>query len=190
MARMALASGAICGAKAFAAELAPGQGVIDRSAARWVGRPMFLRPYHLTYVVLYYGQRENKWSLESETKWRTLVNRMDTEPDLLIQVVECFDDACAGCKYLAKDEMGSVWGVGYTCRSAQKPEMVKDVVTANRYVLQRVGLSAGETILLKDLAPILKAKVPKLELKLIGGMRCQERYEKGLADLAKKYGHS
>ncbi len=171
LARKAPGSGSVRGTDVPAEQLPSARNVIDRSAARWAGRPMFLRPYHLTYLVLYYGQRGNRWASEAETKWRALINRLNTEADLLIQVVECFDDACAECRYLVRDEMGSVWGVGHTCRSAQRPDVVKDVVKANRYVLTRVGLAAGETILLKDLIPILRHKIPRLELDLIGGMR-------------------
>ena len=187
----AIGVGVACGAAGFIAKgasAATNEPAFGLGDVKWNGRPMFLRPYHLTYIVLYYGKRDKNWGQKSEFKWRSAINRMDNEPDLKIQVVECFDDLCAGCEYLKKDDMGSVWGLGYTCRSAQKPEMVSDVVKTNKYVLSRVGLAAGETISLKELVPLLKKAIPRLELDLLGSMKNQDLYEKGLADLSRKFG--
>jgi hypothetical protein len=80
---------------------------IDRSDVNWGKRPMYLRPYHPTYLVCYYARRFEKKDAASSNKWNPLVARVENEPDLKIHIVECFDDACAGCKYLYPDTGGT-----------------------------------------------------------------------------------
>jgi hypothetical protein len=156
---------------------------LDRSKANWGKRPMFLRPYHPPYIVAYYGRREGL----NSGKWSPLISRVEKEPDLKIRIIEAFDDACAGCPKLRTDPMGSVWGVGQTCSSAEDPAMVDMVTRTNRRILGELGLFFGDEILLKDLVPLLQKKVPLL-YDGIGGKESQEAYEKGLLDLSRKYG--
>ncbi|HOW86372.1 MAG TPA: hypothetical protein P5119_10940 [Candidatus Aminicenantes bacterium] len=161
----------------------PRSQVIDRSGADWRGRPMFLRPYHPPYIASYYGIRAG---LDSK-KWSPLISRVEKEPDLKIRIVEAFDDACAGCPKLVADSMGSVWGVGQSCSSARDQAMVDMVTRTNRRILKETGLSFGDVIALRDLVPILRKNVPLL-YEGIGDPESQASYEKGLKDLAAKYG--
>jgi hypothetical protein len=160
--------------------------VIDRSAANWGDRPMYLRPYHPTYLVCYYARRSEKLDAASSRKWSPLVARLNNEPDLKIYIVDCFDDACAGCYKLYPDPLGCMWGVGYSCSSAKNPKMVSKVIKGNKRILSELGLSIGSQILMKDLVVLLQNKVPTL-YGIIGGRANQTHYEKGLKELYKKY---
>lgn len=157
--------------------------VIDRSGADWRGRPMFLRAYHPPYIAAYYGIRAG---LDSK-KWSPLISRVEKEPDLRIRIVEAFDDACAGCPKLVADPMGSAWGVGQSCSSARDQAMVDFVTRTNRRILGELGLSFGDVVPLRDIVPLLRKRVPVL-YEGIGGPDNQANYEKGLKDLAEKYG--
>jgi hypothetical protein len=157
--------------------------LLDRSGAKWGDRPMFLRPYHPPYVVTYYGRREGLKS----AKWSPLIARLESEPGLKVRFVESFDDACAGCPYLRAEPMGSVWGVGHSCKSAADPAMVALVTRTNRRILGELGLAFGDEIKLRDLIPLLRKNVPLL-YEGIGDAAGQPAYEKGLRDLAVKYG--
>jgi hypothetical protein len=160
---------------------------INRSAVRWGNRPMYLRPYHPTYLVCYYARRAEKLDTASTKKWGPLVARVENEPDLKIYIVDCFDDACAGCAKLCPDALGCMWGVAHTCSSAQDPGMVSKVVEGNKRILSQLGLFIGSQILLKDLVVLLEKNVPVL-YDIIGGHGNQTHYAKGLCDLKKKYG--
>ena len=180
-----LTGGAIMASVAKGGDASPTKDTrvaIDRSGADWNGRPMYLRPYHPTYMVIYYARRNEKLGRASEQKWRALIDRVEKEPDLKIRIVECFDDACAGCRYLRADRLGCTWGVGYTCRSAERPDMVQNVVDGNKRVFEQTGLFFGDEIAMRDLVPVLKQKLPVL-FKLVGGASNQSTYEKGLNDL-------
>jgi len=144
---------------------------------------MFLRPYHPPYIVAYYGRRAG---LDS-AKWSPLISRVVNEPDLRIRIIEAFDDACAGCSKLGADPMGSVWGVAQSCSSAKDPAMVDMVTRTNKRILGELGLAFGSEILLKDLVPRLRKDVPLL-YEGIGGEENQKAYEKGLKELAERYG--
>jgi len=157
--------------------------LLDRSGAKWGSRPMFLRPYHPPYIVAYYGRREGL----NSAKWSPLILRVANDPDLKVRIVEAFDDACAGCPKLEADPMGSVWGVGHTCSSAKDPAMVDLVTRTNKRILGELGLFFGAEMRLKDLVPLLQKNVPLL-YEGIGGAESQADYEKGLRDLAGKYG--
>ena len=146
---------------------------------------MFLRPYHPPYIVAYYGRREGLKS----AKWSPLIYRVENETDLRIRIVEAFDDACAGCPKLEVDPMGSVWGVGHSCSSAEDPAMVDMVTRTNTRILGELGLLFGAEIQLRDLVPLLRKNVPALYDGIGGpGPENQAAYEKGLRDLADKYG--
>jgi len=136
----------------------PKKLLIDRSGAKWGDRPMFLRPYHPSYIVAYYGRREELKS----AKWSPLISRVENEPELGIRIVEAFDDACAGCPKLEADPMGSVWGVGHSCSSARDPAMVEMVTRTNKRILGELGLFFGAETKLRDLVPLLRTKVPVL----------------------------
>jgi len=146
---------------------------------------MFLRPYHPPYVVSYFGRREGLKS----AKWSPLIARVENEPSLRIRIVESFDDACAGCPYLKAEPMGSVWGVGHSCKSAVDPAMVSLVTRTNRRILGELGLAFGDEIKFSDLVPLLGKNAPLL-YEGIGGPdpESQAAYEKGLKELGEKYG--
>lgn len=166
-------------------QAAPKKLLIDRSGAEWGDRPMFLRPYHPPYIVAYYGRREGLKS----AKWSPLISRVENEKDLRIRIVEAFDDACAGCPKLEADPMGSVWGVGHSCSSAKDPAMVDMVTRTNTRILGELGLLFGAEIQLRDLVSLLRKTVPLLYDGIGGpGPENQAAYEKGLRDLAEKYG--
>ena len=160
---------------------------IDRSVVNWGTRPMYLRPYHPTYLVCYYARRFEKKDPASSRKWDSLVARVENEPDLKIHLVECFDDACAGCKKLKADPLGCLWGVGYTCTSVKKPDTVAMVIEGNKRILSELDLFFGSQILMKDLVVLLEEKIPVL-YDIIGGAQNQANYEKGLDELKRKYG--
>lgn len=156
---------------------------LDRSDAKWGNRPMFLRPYHPPYIVAYYGRREGLNSY----KWSPLISRVEKEPGLKIRIVESFDDACAGCPKLRTDPMGSVWGVGQTCSTAEDPAQVEMVTRTNKRILEELGLFFGDEILLRYLVPLLQKRVPLL-YEGIGGPESQQAYDKGIRDFIAKYG--
>ncbi len=158
-----------------------------RAGAEWNGRPMYLRPYHPTYLVSYYARRGEAKDPASAVKWDPLVARVEQEPELEIYLVDCFDDACAGCPVLRPDPYGCMWGVGYSCPSANKPDLVRDVVEGNRRILGELELGIGSRIALRDLVPLLEERVPTL-YPIIGGAQNQAPYEQGLAELKAKYG--
>ncbi|MBN1294645.1 MAG: hypothetical protein JXB48_22610 [Candidatus Latescibacteria bacterium] len=161
---------------------------IDRSGVVWGDRPMYLRAYHPPYLVYYYGAiREKKiTNRASLIKWSSLVKRVEDEPELVIRIVEAYDDACAGCQKLIPDPLGSVWGVGYSCTSFKQPDVVKDVTMASRRILGELDLYYGSEILMRDLVLRLEKKVPVL-YEYIGGNSNQEFYEKGLKYLKQQY---
>lgn len=159
---------------------------IDRSVANWGNRPMYLRPYHPTYLVCYYARRFENKNAASSRKWDSLVERVENEPELKIHLVECFDDACAGCGKLKSDHLGCLWGVGYTCTSVKKPDTVAMVIEGNKRILSELGLFFGSQILMKDLVVLLEKKIPVL-YEIIGGTKNQANYEKGLEELKRKY---
>jgi hypothetical protein len=165
----------------------PPKLAIDRSVVNWGTRPMYLRPYHPTYLVCYYARRFEKKDPASSRKWDSLVARVENEPDLEIHLVECFDDACAGCRKLKSDPLGCLWGVGYTCTSVKKPDTVAMVIEGNKRILSELGLFFGSQILMKDLVVLLEEKIPVL-YDIIGGAQNQANYKKGLGELKQKYG--
>ena len=118
-------------AKAKTPELA-----IDRSGVEWCDRPMYLRAYHPPYLIYYYGAMHDKIITEEHriVKWGPLVNRLENEPDIKIRIIEAFDDACANCAQLTPDPLGSVWGVGYTCHSAEDPDIDAMVIRTNKRI--------------------------------------------------------
>ena len=161
---------------------------IDRTNVVWGDRPMYLRAYHPPYLVYYYGAMYDKkvTNQASLIKWRSLVQRVENEPDLKIRIVEAYDDACAGCQKLVPDPMGSVWGVGYSCTSFKKTEVVHDVTMTSRRILGELDLHYGSEILMRELVFRLEKNVPVL-YNYIGGTSNQEFYEKGLKYLKQKY---
>ena len=156
---------------------------VDCTGVVWGDRPMYLRPYHPPYVVTYYGMRAERHTV----KWDPLLARIENERDLKIHFVESFDDACAGCAKLTPERLGSLWGVGHTCDSAKNPETIAMVIRVNRRILGELGLDFGSEILFRDIVLLLAKNVPTL-YDGIGGSDNQAMYEKGLADLKKKYG--
>ena len=160
-----------------------------RANVNWGDRPMFLRAYHPPYLVYYYGaMRDNKIKSEASIiKWKSLIDRVENEPDLVIRIIEAYDDACAGCARLNLDPLGSVWGVGYTCTSVKDLELVRGVTLTCRRILGELDLYYGSEIKMRDLVPLLEKNVPVL-YEYIGGEANQESYEKGLKYLKEKYG--
>jgi hypothetical protein len=150
---------------------------------------MYLRAYHPPYVVYYYAAiRDGAVKSEgSLAKWKPLYDRVENEPDLMIRIVECYDDACAGCSNLTPDPTGSAWGVGYSCTTIKNAEAVRAVTLACRRILGELGLYYGSEIKMRDIVPLLAENVPVL-YEYIGGEANQAYYEKGLDYLRKKYG--
>lgn len=161
---------------------------IDRSGAVWNGRPMYLRAYHPPYVVYYYAAlRDGAVSSQSSiVKWQPIFDRIESEPDLVVRIVEAYDDACAGCRNLQPDPMGSAWGVGYSCTTIKKADVVHAVTLTCRRILGELGLYYGSEIKMRDLVPLLAENVPVL-YEYIGGEANQKLYEKGLVYLKDKY---
>ena len=162
---------------------------IDRSNMELGNRPMYLRAYHPPYIVYYYAAlRDNKITSEASIiKWKSLVDRVENEPKLVIRLVEAYDDACAGCRDLKKDPRGSAWGVGYSCSTIKKADIVREVTLTCRRMLGDMGLYYGSEIRMRDLVPLLAKNVPVLH-KYIGGENNQEYYDIGLKHLMAKYG--
>ena len=148
---------------------------------------MYLRPYHPTYIVCYYARRFEKKDIATSLKWDPLIARVEKEPNLVIRIVECFDDACAGCHKLYSDPLGCIWGVGYNCKSVKDEKIISMVTEGNKRILGELGLFFGSQITMKNLVILLEEKVPVL-YEIIGGAENQGYYEKGLKDLKKKYG--
>jgi hypothetical protein len=178
-----MGTGALWATSAAGQESKETKLAVDRSGVVWGDRPMFLRPYHPPYLVTYYGMRAERHTI----KWDPLLARIENERDLKIHIVECYDDACAGCAGLTTDKMGSLWGVGHSCGSSKNPETVAMVIRVNRRILGELDLDFGSEILFRDLVPLLARKVPVL-YEGIGDAANQKIYEKGLADLKRKYG--
>ena len=162
---------------------------IDRSNMSLENRPMYLRAYHPPYLVYYYAaMRDNMITSEASIiKWKPVVDRVENEPGLVIRIVEAYDDACAGCRYLQSDPRGSAWGVGYSCSTIKKADIVHAVTLTCRRILGELGLYYGSEIMMRDLVPLLAENVPVL-YEYIGGEKNQEYYERGLQQLMIKYG--
>lgn len=161
---------------------------IDRTGIVYENRPMYLRAYHPPYVVYYYAALRDGAvkSQASIIKWMPIYERIEKEPELVVRIVEAYDDACAGCANLKADPMGSAWGVGYSCTTIKKPDVVKAVTLTCRRILGELGLYYGDEIKMRDLIPLLAANVPTL-YEYIGGEANQEFYDKGLIYLGEKY---
>ncbi len=164
---------------------------VDRKNPVWGSRPMYLRAYHPPYVVYYYAAIRDGLvkSAAGIRKWQRIYDRVEKEPNLMVRIVESYDDACAGCGNLTYDVMGSAWGVSHTCKSMRKPEVLHAVTLASRRILGELGLYYGSEIAMRDLVPLLAANVPVL-YEYTGGPDNQELYDKGLGYLKKKYGLS
>ncbi len=83
---------------------------VDRKNPVWGNRPMYLRAYHPPYVVYYYAAIHDGAvkSAASLRKWQQIYDRIEKEPNLVIRIVESYDDACAGCgRNLTYDPMGT-----------------------------------------------------------------------------------
>lgn len=150
-------------------------------------RPMYLRPYHPSYIMIYYGRRKENWGERSEKKWRWLIERIDKERDLKVRIVESYDDACSGCHLLHKTDYASPWGYGYICQSAENSEVLKDVAKGNKFFCERLGLFFGDEISMRNLVELLLKKMPVLEKKIFGS-EAQKDYAKGLSDYWVRYG--
>ena len=139
-----------------------------------------LRPYHPTYVVGYFGQGYHPES-DNSRGFNDVIEKMKSDPDLEVELVEGFDDICTKCKGRVEDEKGSVWGESHSCSSSNDPEIVRRVNAANSRVLRDLGLQFGSVIELRDLVGLLRERIPVLNDDMIGGPQFQEKYEKGLA---------
>jgi len=148
-----------------------------------------LRPYHPTYVVGWFGAGG---MAEGFTKdgINYVVEAIERDPELEIELVESYDDVCVRCTRRVESPAGSVWGESHTCPSAEDPQVVGAVQKTNRVVLQRLGLTFGAIISLRDLVSLLRERVPDLGepgLEEAGGACFQERYERGLEELSRLY---
>lgn len=120
-----------------------------------------------------------------------MIQAIQKNPAVEIEFVECYDDICQLCERRKPSSTGSVWGRHHTCPSAQDPVVVKEVAEANRQVLNLLGLQFGAIISLKELVPLMRARLPdiaKSGIKQIGGAALQTRYEKGLKAISAHLG--
>jgi hypothetical protein len=61
-----------------------------------------------------------------------------------------------------RGESGSIWGESHNCPGAEDPQVVGAVQRTNQAVLQRLGLTFGATVSLRDLVSLLRERVPDL----------------------------
>ena len=139
-----------------------------------------LRPYHPTYVVGYFGQGYHPESYNSQG-FNSVIEKIRSDPDLEVELVEGFDSICSMCERRVGDEKGCVWGENHSCSSSNDPEIVRRVTEANSRVLRDLDLRFGSVIKLRDLVELLRERIPVLDDDMIGGPQFQEKYEKGLA---------
>lgn len=142
-----------------------------------------LRPYHPTYVVGYFGMGYHPKSYNSDG-FNDVIEKIKSDPDLEVEIVEEFDDICLKCERRVEDEKGSVWGERHRCPSSNDPRIVERVNAANRRVLQALGLPFGSVIRLRELVELLRERIPVLDDDMIGGPPFQEKYEQGLVVLS------
>lgn len=159
----------------------------QRTGIDWGGRPMYLRPYHPSYLVTYYGMRREGEELRADSvvKWGPLLDRIDAEPELTVMLIQAYDDACAGCASLVPEPAGHPWGVGYSCHASL--EKVRAVHGYNRRILGDLGFEYGDEVPMRELARMLAERVPRL-YQGIGNEKNQGFYEMGLRHLAVMYG--
>ena len=141
-----------------------------------------LRPYRATCVVAYFGIGRMGEGYNRDG-FNDVLDRIWTDPDIEVELVEEYDDVCRNCDVLVVEEKGSIWGAGYTCYSALDRRMVKRVNAANSRVLRDLGLQFGSVVRLERLVELLAERIPILDDDTLGGQRLQEAYEKGLAAL-------
>lgn len=142
-----------------------------------------LRPYHPTYVVVYFGMGRKNDGFNKDG-FNDVIRRIRENPDIEVELVEEYDDICRKCDRRKEDEKGSIWGKRHTCPSAQDKDVVNGVNVANKRVLEDLGLEFGSVIKLRDLVRRLAKKIPILDDDMIGGPEFQEAYEKGLLALS------
>ena len=144
-----------------------------------------LRPYHPTWITAFLGAGGMKEGY-NKRGFDYVLDQIRREPNLEVEFVECHDDVCERCDRRVESERGCVWGKRHTCTSAENPKVVASVQTANRQVLQLLGLKFGSVIRLQDLAKLLAERLPDLGksgIGEIGGPTYQEHYRRGLAEL-------
>lgn len=163
---------------------------IEKSLTRLVKREnrrmrIRLRLYHPTYVIGYFGQGYHPKSYNSQG-FNEVIEKIKSDPNIEIELVEEYDDICMKCKRLVEDENGSVWGKRHSCSSSKNPSVVEGVNKVNKRVLRALGLKFGSVVKLRDLVKLLSEKIPILDDDMIGGQKFQEKYDKGLTAFSKK----
>jgi len=144
-----------------------------------------LRPYHPTWVVAFFGAGGPQAG-HNRRGFEYVMDAIRRDPDVEIELVEDYDDICERCDWCLESKEGSVWGKGHTCRTAQNPVSVESVQTANRQVLERLGLHSGSVIRFRDLVELLAERIPDLGqsgIAEIGSPKRQDQYAKGIAVL-------
>ena len=143
---------------------------------------MRLRPYHPTYVVSYFGQEQPPGGSNGQG-FRDVMEKIQSDPDIEVELVEEYDDICEKCTRRVEDEKGSVWGERHSCPSSNNPDTVTSVNATNARVLRDLGLEFGSVVKWGDLVKLLRERIPVLDDNMLGGAKRQEDYDKGLAAL-------
>ena len=149
-----------------------------------------LRPYHPTYVVGFFGLGGMDEG-NNRRGFNYVIEAIRGNPDIEVEIVECYDDICVRCDSLVEDENGSVWGERHTCPSARNPRVVESVTTANAQLLDTFGLQFGSVIPLRELVGLLGERIPdigKSGIGEIGGAAFQEKYAAGLVAISSLWG--
>ncbi|RKY74370.1 MAG: hypothetical protein DRQ14_02245 [Candidatus Latescibacterota bacterium] len=136
-----------------------------------------LRPYHPPYILAYLGSKA-----DMRPAMRYAVEKVrEGGPGLEVELVEGFDDICMRCEKLEKRPSGSVWGEGYSCPTAEDPDMVRSIADENEAILKAIGLKFGDVLRARELFPLFADKLPELKsYPQCGKDFIQENYLKGM----------
>ena len=142
--------------------------------------PMRLRPYHPTWILAFIGSGRR----ECKNGMNEAAERVKADPEMEIELTDRFDDVCELCRERFADAAGSVWGEGYNCTSAQKPDVVRAVAEENERVLARLGLEIGSVVTARELFSMVAERLPDLsDFPECGGPAEQANYRRGIDTL-------
>ena len=141
-----------------------------------------LRPYHPTWVIGFFGLGGMKKGF-NKRGFDYVMDAIRRNPEIEVEFVEEHDDICVRCDRRVPDEKGCVWASDYTCTTAQNPEAVEGVGSANQRILQLLELDVGSVVRFQDLVSLLAERLPdlgKTDVAAAGDGSFQEHYQKGL----------
>ena len=114
-----------------------------------------LRPYHPFAVIrqLATGRTEEDFNGIPEVTRRIIEN-----PEIEIEIVRQFDDACKLCNRREPDPAGCVWSEDYSCPSARDIPGVRGLEARNDRILRELGIWVGTRMKAVELLALCKER--------------------------------